>query len=172
MNSTLPSWLTIRKSRFLFVGLFLLSIPSFSQSLAYKSLLEGLYDKNFPTVKSEQISDLSHYQVLDAREKEEFAISHLSGAKWVGYETFDLKSVEDLDKNQPVLVYCTVGARSQEVGKKLLDAGFSRVYNLYGGIIQWSNSQKPLESNGKPTRKVHTYSKTWGIWLTSGEKVY
>ncbi|RIW17548.1 rhodanese-like domain-containing protein [Algoriphagus lacus] len=144
---------------------------SYSQSLAYKTLLDGLYDKNFPVVKAEQISDLSNYQVLDAREREEFEVSHLSGAKWVGYETFDLKNVENLDRNEPVLIYCTVGARSQEIGKKLQEAGFTRVYNLYGGIIQWSNSEKPLESQGKPTRKVHTYSKTWGIWLTKGEKV-
>ena len=171
MNSTITNWLTFRKTRILFYGFLFLSFQGFSQSLAYKTLLDGLYDKNFPVVKAEQISDLSNYQVLDAREKEEFEVSHLSGAKWVGYETFNLKNVEGLDRNKPVLVYCTVGARSQEIGKKLQQAGFTRVYNLYGGIIQWSNSEKPLESQGKPTQKVHTYSKTWGVWLTKGEKV-
>lgn len=172
MNSTLISWLAFRKTRILFIGLLFLVSNTYSQSLAYKTLLEGLYDKTFPVVKPEQISDLSNYQVLDAREKSEFEVSHLSGAKWVGYETFDLKNVEGLDQNEPVLVYCTVGARSQEIGKKLKEAGFTRVFNLYGGIIQWSNSEKPLESNGKPTTKVHTYSKSWGIWLEKGVRVY
>ncbi|HSF53241.1 MAG TPA: rhodanese-like domain-containing protein [Algoriphagus sp.] len=172
MNSTLSSLLTLRKVRFLFFGLFILSFSSYSQSFAYKTLLDGLYDKNFPVVKAEQISDLSNYQVLDAREKEEYEVSHLHGAKWVGYESFDLKNVQELDRNQPVLIYCTVGARSQDIGKKLHEAGFSRVYNLYGGIIQWANSGKPLETGGVPTQKVHTYSQTWGIWLNKGEKVY
>ncbi|GAA0879068.1 hypothetical protein GCM10009119_20360 [Algoriphagus jejuensis] len=160
-----------RKAQILFFGILLVSLPAFSQSSAYKVLLEGLYDKDFPTVKAEQITNLSNYQILDTREKEEFEVSHLRGATWVGYETFDLKACESLDKNKPVLVYCTVGARSQDIGKQLQSAGFKWVYNLYGGIIQWANSSKPLEAEGQPTDKVHTYSPTWGIWLKRGEKV-
>lgn len=122
-------------------------------------------------VKPDQVTDLSLYQVLDAREKNEFEVSHLNGAKWVGYETFSLENVKDLKKDQPVLIYCTVGARSQDIGKKLVDNGFTRVYNLYGGIIHWVNEGNPVETKGKVTPKVHTYSKTWGIWLKKGEKV-
>lgn len=151
---------------------FLISLPSFAQTFAYKTVLDGLYDENFPVLKPEQIQKLSDFQILDTREKEEYEVSHLAGAKWVGYDTFDMKSVASLDRSKPVLVYCTVGARSQEIGKKLREAGFSKVYNLYGGIIHWSNEEKPLLSKGYPTQKVHTYSKAWGIWLTKGEKVY
>jgi rhodanese-related sulfurtransferase len=172
MNSSVLGWSTARTAQILFFGLFLFSFPVFSQSLAYKTLLDGLYDKNFPVLKPEQISSLSYYQILDTREKEEYEVSHLAGALWVGYDTFDMKSVASLDRSKPVLVYCTVGARSQEIGKKLREAGFSRVYNLYGGIIHWSNEEKPLIAKGYPTRKVHTYSKAWGIWLSKGEKVY
>jgi rhodanese-related sulfurtransferase len=161
-----------RKTRFLFFLLVLASSTAFGQSLAYRTLLEGLYDDRFPVIKPNQISTLSNYQVLDAREKEEFEVSHLPGAKWAGYETFDLKNLESLDKSKPVLIYCTVGARSQEIGKKLQNAGFTRVYNLYGGIIHWVNEGKPVEKNGKPTQNVHTYSQSWGIWLNKGDKVY
>lgn len=143
-----------------------------AQSIAYKTLLSTLYDSDFPVVKPEQIEDLSNYQVLDTREKVEFDVSHLQNANWVGYDTFDIKKLEDLDKEKPVLVYCTVGARSQDIGKKLKEAGFKNVYNLYGGIIQWSNEELPLFHENKPTNKVHTYSKSWGIWLNKGEKVY
>lgn len=153
-------------SPFLFFG------EAQAQSTAYKTLLKGLYDKEFPTVMPGQITDLNNYQVLDTREKEEFEVSHLQGAKWVGYDTFAMENVADLDKNQPILVYCTVGARSQDIGKKLRDAGFKQVYNLYGGIIHWSNESQPLFKDTFPTNQVHTYSRSWGIWLTSGEKVY
>jgi len=153
-------------SPFLFYG------EANAQSIAYKTLLKGLYDEEFPTVRPGQISDLKNYQVLDTREKEEFEVSHLQGAKWVGYDTFNLEKVKGLDKNQPVLVYCTVGARSQDIGKKLREAGFLRVYNLYGGIIHWSNESQPLFKDSLPTNRVHTYTRPWGVWLTVGEKVY
>lgn len=164
-----------RRTPFLLFGFFWLlfvSSAGFSQSLAYKTLLEGLYDNSFPVIKLNQVNDLNDFQILDTREKEEFEVSHLDGAIWVGYDTFSMNSVANLDKTKPVLVYCTVGARSQEIGKKLQAAGFARVYNLYGGIIHWSNETKPLVADGQPTQKVHTYSRTWGIWLQKGEKVY
>ena len=162
-----------RSSMFLvLLGFFYFTTTSaFSQSAAYKAVLSRLYDKDFPVVKPEQVTDLSLYQVLDAREKNEFEVSHLNGAQWVGYETFSLENVKNLNKDKPVLIYCTVGARSQEIGKKLVDHGFTRVYNLYGGIIHWVNEGNPVETKGKVTPKVHTYSKAWGIWLKKGEKV-
>ena len=152
---------------FLFFGLH-----AYGQSLPYQTLLKGLYDSSFPVVKPEQITELTKYQVLDAREKVEFQVSHLQTAKWVGHENFSLKSVAELDKNKPVLIYCTVGARSEEIGKTLQKAGFKKVYNLYGGILHWVNEGRPVFANGKPTLQVHTYSKPWSIWLTKGEKVY
>lgn len=156
---------------FLCCSLFL-GLQSFGQSLPYRTLLKGLYDSSFPVLKPEQINELGDYQILDAREKVEFQVSHLQHAKWVGHETFTLKSVAELDKNKSVLIYCTVGARSEEIGKALQKAGFKKVYNLYGGILQWVNEGRTVFANGKPTLKVHTYSMPWSVWLTKGEKVY
>lgn len=160
------------KVRFLFFLSLLLPSLAFSQSLAYRTLLSSLYDSEFPVLKPEQLIDLKSFQLLDAREKGEFEVSHLQNAIWVGFDTFSLKRVSDLDRNQPVIVYCTVGARSEEIGKKLKSAGFKQVYNLYGGIIHWVNEGNPVYQNGEKTDRVHTYSQLWGIWLTKGEKVY
>ncbi|RAI88333.1 rhodanese-like domain-containing protein [Algoriphagus yeomjeoni] len=156
----------------LFVSSWAISPIATAQSVAYKALLFTLYDSDFPVLKPDQITDLSKFQVLDTREKEEFAVSHLKGANWVGYDTFSMNNVAALDKNKPVLVYCTVGARSQEIGKKLKEAGFKQVFNLYGGLIEWANEDKPIFHEGYRTYQVHTYSKSWGIWLNKGEKVY
>jgi len=157
---------------FLFLFLYLGAENSFGQSLPYQALLKTLYDSSFPVVKPAQVSNLATYQVLDAREMAEHEVSHLQNAIWVGHETFTLKSVAKLDKNKPVLIYCTVGARSEEIGKTLQKEGFTRVYNLYGGIVHWVNEGRPVFAKGKPTQKVHTYSKPWSVWLTKGEKVY
>lgn len=172
MSVSLFSVRTVWSLPIVFLGIILFAIPSFSQSLPYRTLLSTLYDKDFPVLRPDQITDLTKYQILDAREKEEFEVSHLPGAKWIGFDTFDLKNVVGLEKNQPVLIYCTVGARSQEIGMTLQEAGFTKVFNLYGGIIHWMNEGRRLEVAGKPTKKVHTYTRAWGIWLTNGEKVY
>ncbi len=157
---------------FITAGISLFPKQVQGQSFAYRTLLSTLYDSDFPTVKPSELTDISSYQILDTREKEEYDVSHLKGAKWVGYDTFDLKSVTGLDKNKPILVYCTVGARSQDIGKKLVGAGFENVANLYGGIIHWSNESMPLFKDGQLSNQVHTYSRTWGIWLEKGEKVF
>lgn len=151
---------------------FTVSTKLTAQSFAYKTLLSTLYDSSFPVIKPDQLTDLSQYQVLDTREKVEFDVSHLKGATWIGYDTFSLQNVDKIDKNKPVLVYCTVGARSQTIGKKLTEAGFTQVFNLYGGLIEWANEEKPIFHGQAQTDKVHTYSKSWGVWLKKGEKVY
>lgn len=162
----------IREAFPLFCLLFMLVLPVSGQSVAYQTLLKGLYDADFPVLRPDQIPDLGKYQVLDAREKAEYDVSHLPKARWVGHETFSLTSVAGLDKTKPVLIYCTVGARSEQIGKQLQKDGFTKVYNLYGGILHWVNEGRQVVAQGKPTSKVHTYSRSWGIWLSRGEKVY
>jgi len=144
-----------------------------SQSLPYKVLLSSTYDKDFPLVYPNQKELINKATVLDTREKNEYEVSHLKGAQWVGYESFDVNTVRDIPKDQPVVVYCSIGARSQEIGKKLKQEGFKNVYNLYGGIFHWVNEDNPVfQLDSLPTKKVHTYNKMWGVWLNKGEKVH
>jgi rhodanese-related sulfurtransferase len=154
--------------------IFLLAInyTSFGQSFAYKTLLKGYYEKDFPVVYPDQEKILNSAILLDTREKEEFEVSHLKGATWVGYETFSLESLQDIPKDQPIVVYCSIGARSQDIGKKLKSAGYQEVYNLYGGIFHWVNEDNPVYKNSQKTEEVHVFSRLWGIWLENGKKVY
>lgn len=151
--------------------LFLIYSGLAAQSIPYQAMLSVLYEDDFPVIKPEEIKDLGQFQVLDTREREEYEVSHLKNATWVGYETFPEFDSQILDRSKPILVYCTVGARSQDIGQKLQQEGFE-VYNLYGGIIHWVNENHPVFQNSSETRQVHTYSQAWGIWLSKGEKVY
>jgi len=106
------------------------------------------------------------YQLLDAREREEYAVSHLPGAQWVGYDDFDPKRVAQLPKDAPVVVYCSVGYRSEKVGEQLREAGFTQVYNLYGSLFEWANRGYPLvKGDSLATDSAHTYSRRWSHWL-------
>ena len=77
------------------------------------------------------------------------------------------------NKNSKIVVYCSLGVRSEDVAEKLKKAGYSNVYNLYGGIFEWKNNDlEVLNLNEKPTDSIHIYSKAWSKWLKKGVKVY
>jgi rhodanese-related sulfurtransferase len=113
--------------------------------------------------------------ILDAREPKEYQVSHLKNATYIGYNTFDIALVEKQypNKDKKIVVYCSVGIRSETIGAKLKKAGYTNVYNLYGGIFEWKNNNfSIIDSEGKETNKVHTFNKSWSKWLEKGEKIY
>ncbi len=143
---------------------------------AYDALLSTLYSHTVPTVSADSLSQLAAGNavvILDTRSKEEFEVSHLPKAKWVDYDTFDSSMVSGIAKDVSVVVYCSVGYRSEKIGEKLQQLGFSSVRNLYGGIFQWKNEGRVVVNRrNEPTDSVHTYNKLWSIWLKEGIKVY
>ncbi len=113
--------------------------------------------------------------LLDTREKNEFQVSHLKNAVWVGYTNAKLNKVKRLvvDKNTPIVVYCSIGVRSEDIGEQLLQMGYTNVSNLYGGIFEWKNNNLPVYTTKNiETNKVHAFDQEWGKLLTKGEKVY
>tara|TARA_R110002050_G_scaffold223065_1_gene358858 strand:+ start:133 stop:603 length:471 start_codon:yes stop_codon:yes gene_type:complete len=113
--------------------------------------------------------------ILDAREPEEFTVSHLKNAIHVGYNNFSVeaKPLQKLKKDSPIVVYCSLGIRSETIGEKLKKSGFTNVKNLYGGIFEWKNKGYPVfDTNGKETEKVHAFSKHWSQYLQAGKAVY
>ncbi len=110
---------------------------------------------------------------LDAREAEEYNVSHILNARFVGYKKFSIAGIGTVNKNEPIVVYCAIGKRSDEITKKLRDAGFTNARNLYGGIFEWVNQGHPVfNSQNIRTDSVHAYGRFWGQWLDKGTKVY
>ncbi|MEO5910537.1 MAG: rhodanese-like domain-containing protein [Pelobium sp.] len=139
----------------------------------YKEMLDSIYAHSVPLITVDSLKHLKNAYVLDTREKDEFEVSHLKNARNVGYIWFDMRKVYDIPKDATIVVYCSVGYRSEKIGEKLIKDGYHHVYNLYGSIFEWSNEGNPLyKSNGVQTTEVHTYSKKWSKWLDKGTKVY
>ncbi|GAA4362292.1 hypothetical protein GCM10023185_30110 [Hymenobacter saemangeumensis] len=144
-----------------------------TSSPLFNTMLGSLLKGSVPFVSVQGLKAQPAPVLLDARAAPEYAVSHLRGARWVGYDDFSLSRVQDLPRHTPIVVYCSVGFRSEKVGEKLQQAGFTNVRNLYGGLFEWVNEGQPtVGANGHPTAKVHAYSRTWGVWLRRGEKVY
>ncbi|OON70218.1 rhodanese-like domain-containing protein [Hymenobacter sp. CRA2] len=143
---------------------------------AYAALLKTMYKNSVPTLSAGELAKLRQQQpqltVLDTRTPAEYQVSHLAGARFVDYDSFNPEAVRDLSRDQPVVVYCSVGVRSERIGEQLKALGFRDVRNLYGGLFQWANEARPLVDAHGPTQRVHPYSALWGAWLTRGEKAY
>lgn len=110
---------------------------------------------------------------LDARELDEFNVSHIQNAKHIGYKKFSIENLNGINKNKKIVVYCSVGYRSEKIVARLNKNGFSNCYNLFGGIFEWVNENHDVynEQNVK-TQKVHVYSAKWSVWLNKGEKIF
>lgn len=174
---------TLLKSSFYAFFLLLLSLTHISclsgqeaqvNSNSFGFMLKTLLSHTVPEVDvTEAAQAPSNTVFLDSRSREEFEVSHIRGARFVGYDNFSLDSVSDLSKSTPLIVYCSVGYRSEKVAEQLITAGFSDVANLYGGIFEWKNTGHPIvDETGATTESIHAHSKSWGIWLKEGNKVY
>jgi rhodanese-related sulfurtransferase len=139
-------------------------------------------DKTLKRFNKESVAYVSVEQLkpesvilLDARKKEEYDVSHLKEAIWIGHKEFEENDVlgKVPNKEDSIVVYCSIGVRSENIGERLIKMGYKNVQNLYGGIFEWKNNGgKVYNLKGKETDSVHAFNKHWGKLLRQGEKVY
>jgi rhodanese-related sulfurtransferase len=140
---------------------------------AFDAMVRVLLSHSVPELSVDAKTDVSTFVILDTREKSEFEVSHVRGAIWVGYDDFEIRRISHLPKVSRILLYCSVGYRSEKVAEKLRIAGYRNVTNMVGGIFAWVNSgRRVVDSKGAPTTRVHGYSRAWGVWVNQGTVVY
>ena len=143
------------------------------KSKSYNLVLKKLVPTNVPAISVVSLIKIENSVILlDAREPAEFEVSHINNAVFIGYNNFSFAALRNINKDSPIVVYCSVGYRSGKIAEKLVDSGFTNVKNLYGGIFEWKNENNNVYNNNGITEKVHAYNKTWGIWLKKGIKVF
>lgn len=142
----------------------------------FDKMLEGLYKHTVPLITSEELKEMISNEeliLIDTRSTEEFEVSHIENARFIPYKDFNPALLNSADKAKKVVVYCSVGYRSEKIGEELHKAGFKDVVNLYGGIFQWVNEGNVVvNQNNLKTDSVHTYNWIWSKWLERGVKVY
>ncbi|CAN5912932.1 hypothetical protein BH24BAC1_BH24BAC1_00250 [soil metagenome] len=155
-----------------------LSFPLLAQSGSdpYGLMLKSLYKNTVPLIQPAQLfqklAEGTPLLLLDTRSVKEFRVSHLKGAQLISYDHFSVDAMSAIPKDREIVVYCSVGYRSERIGEKLQDLGFTNVRNLSGGIFAWTNEGRPVFDGQNKTNRVHAYSRTWGFWLKNAEKVY
>ena len=161
---------------FLLLFFFQFGILNAQESL--DKLLSKYNSHSIPYISVEELKMQSANEkvfILDAREREEFEVSHIKNSIYVGYNTFSAEKVTSkiVDKNAHIVVYCSLGIRSENISEKLKDVGYTNIKNLYGGIFEWMNKGYSVyDSTNTETQKIHAFSKHWAKYLNKGEKVY
>ena len=126
--------------------------------------------EDFPDVRIVTTEELAGWLaappvLLDARAPREYEVSHLRGARRALTEAEAVEALRGVNKNERIVVYCSVGLRSARLARALQARGFTRVYNLEGSIFQWANESRPVYRDGRPAHKVHPYDEHWGALL-------
>jgi rhodanese-related sulfurtransferase len=136
--------------------------------------LRGLVTADSLALSPREARQLTDPIYVDTREAEEYAVSHLPGAVHLGYSDPDFSVLEGVDAARPLVLYCTVGYRSERMASELRQRGFSRVYNLYGSLYAWKLAGLPLRDGNGFTERMHTYNRKWGTYIPDslGTKVH
>ena len=85
-------------------------------------------------------ANLSHYQLLDVREPDEYEQGAVPGAVHIprGQLEFNVEG-RLTDKNAPIAVYCAGGVRSAFAAKTLQELGYTNVVSVIGGFNKWKD---------------------------------
>ncbi len=116
--------------------------------------------------------------LLDVRENEEYAVSHLKTARRSVSEQEALDILKNVPKDTLIVLYCSVGYRSSELAKKLKTHGFTNAHNLEGSIFEWANGGLPVFRGDRQVNAVHPFDKIWGklldrsLWATAPDSAH
>lgn len=105
----------------------------------------GTFEEIAPNAFAQKMKEDGVF-LLDVRTVEEYAEGHLEGAQQYDYyETESFKSMlNGLDKSKTYLIYCRSGSRSGNAMDMMKGLGFTKVYNLDGGILAWRSAGLPV----------------------------
>ena len=102
----------------------------------------------YKVVSPSQLTDLINKQsalLIDVSAIDDFEKGHIISAKHVAMSQFDPENkLLAKAKELPVAVVCRNGQKSAEAAKRLVKAGFSKVYWLNDGISSWTQADLPL----------------------------
>ena len=93
--------------------------------------------------QAKQMIDNNEVFLLDVRTQEEFDEGYIEGAILI--PDYELASrLSEVPEDEKILVYCRSGRRSVTASNILVDAGYTDVYNMLGGINDWKDAEYPV----------------------------
>ena len=104
-------------------------------------LLGGCGEHGYQQISQDEAKEMMDSQevvILDVREQDEFDSGHIAGAVLLPVESISEATAAEVipKKDSVVLVYCRSGNRSKTASEKLVELGYTKVYE-FGGINTW-----------------------------------
>ena len=82
--------------------------------------------------------------LLDVRELDEFTTARIEGSLFIPMSLLGAR-VQDVPRDQPVMVICASGGRSVSAAEYLIGQGFEDVGSVAGGITYWERLGLPVK---------------------------
>ena len=104
----------------------------------------SLSGKHVDANEFNQLLDDEETITIDMRNHYESEIGHFKGAELPDVDSFREslplinKKYENFKKNKNILMYCTGGIRCEKASAYLIDNGYEKVFQLNGGIIEYT----------------------------------
>ncbi len=95
-----------------------------------------------PRALFERLQRGDNIDLVDVREPFEWEIARIEGARLIPLNTVK-DSISTFDKSREIALYCKGGVRSKKAAAVLLDAGFTKLLNVEGGILRWADDVDP-----------------------------
>ncbi len=89
--------------------------------------------------QAKDMIDRGEVFIMDVRTQEEYDAGHIKGSTLIPVQELD-KALNKIPRDKKILVYCRTGHRSVQASEILVNNGFTQVYNMKGGIVEWANS--------------------------------
>jgi thioredoxin len=135
--------------------------------LVFSAKAQKLAYHNVNTIDFDSLIAQNNGTLLDVRTENEFKNQHLADAGQLNFYALDFrKRLLLLSKDEPIYLYCNTGYRSEIAAEILAENGYTKVYNLEKGIMDWNVHEMPTitEPDAKKDTEhemsVENYQKT------------
>lgn len=122
------------------VLILMLSSCNNNKAQQSKSIIENIDAKTF-----KEFVDAGNGIILDVSTPDEVSDGYINNASTINlYDDDFIAKINLIQKDKQIYAYCKSGGRSSKAAKLMKKNGFSKVYNLIGGIDEWENMGYPI----------------------------
>lgn len=130
----------------LLLGSISLEFSGYSEAVAEEQTVveaEGVITAVTPEEAEKLIRKREDLMVVDVRTLRERKRAAIAGSIHIPMQEIFQNRVS-WPHDRPLLLYCAVGGRSSAAANWLQKQGFTEIYNLDGGIIEWQKQGLPI----------------------------